>query len=102
MSEALRGLEMATKWFNNGKELPRAALQKIVGYFHRVDRPLYMGYVSLEIGYSLDQTEAMLVALSDVGIVRQLSVDELKAMKVDVRANMWVLVEKASISKAGL
>lgn len=91
-----------TKWFNNGKEHPPAALERIVGYFHRLACPIYMGYIATEIHYSLAQTQSMLEALQEAGVVRQLTVEELKLRKIDPRANIWILVATAHPSKACL
>lgn len=100
LGEALRGLEQMTRWFKDRKEPPQRALEKIVGYFHRVDRPVYLGYVALEIGYSLDQTQAMCEALHDAGVLRPLTTEEKQSLQIDVRGNLWVLVERAHPSKA--
>lgn len=89
-----------TRWFKDGREPPQAALEKIVSYFHRVDRPVYLGVLALEIRYSLDQTQAMFEALHDAGVLRPLSVEEKRARQLDERGNVWVLVEKAHPSKA--
>ncbi len=74
--------------------------QKIVGYFHRVASPIYTGYVASEIGYSLDQTQLMLEALSKADVVRQLTIEEKKLKQIDPRGNVWVLVEPAHPGKA--
>lgn len=100
LAEAMRVLEQMTKWFKDAKEPPQKALQKIVSYFHRVDRPVYLGYVSVEVGYSLAQTEDMLHALEDAGVVRQLTAQEKVELQIDSRANIWVLVDRAHPAKA--
>lgn len=100
LAQALRGLQQMTKWFNEKNEPPQAALEKIVGYFHRVDRPVYLGVIALEIRYSLDQTLAMFEALHDAGVIRPLSDDEKRKFQIDIRGNVWTLVEKAHPSKA--
>lgn len=97
---AVRVLEQMTKWFNGGKEPPQAALEKIVSYFHRVDRPVYLGVLALEIRYSIEQTQAMFEALHDAGVLRPLTPEEKQARQLDVRGNVWILVEKAHPSKA--
>lgn len=100
LAQALRGLEQMTKWFRDAKEPPQAALEKIVGYFHRVDRPVYLGFVALEIKYSLEQTRAMFEALHDAGVLRPLTVEEKRRHRIDERGDVWVLVDKAHPSKA--
>ena len=100
LSEALRGLEQMTRWFKDRKEPPQRALEKIVGYFHRVDRPVYLGVVACEIGYSLDQTQSMFEALHDAGVLRPLTTEEKQSRQIDVRGNLWVLIDRAHPSKA--
>lgn len=100
MGQVVRGLAQMSKWFSGGREPPRVALEKIVGYFHRVDRPVFLGYVALEVGYSLDQTQSMLDALGEAGVVRPLTDEEKRSRKIDVRGNLWVLVERAHPGKA--
>lgn len=81
-------------------KLTPVAAQKIVGYFHRVACPVYMGILALDTGYNLDQMETMLQALQDVGVLRPLTDDEKRARKIDVRGNVWVLIETPHPSKA--
>jgi hypothetical protein len=82
-----------TKWFRDGDGYPQTALERILGCLKRVDSPIYMGHISVEIGFSLAQTQAMLEHLEEKGLVRNLTVDELKQQRFDVRANIWVLVK---------
>lgn len=85
---------------DNRKKAPQAALEKLMSYLHRVTRPTYMGFLSLEIGYSLAQTLVMMQELEEAGLVRQLTADDLRRLKFDERANMWELTERAHPSKA--
>jgi len=82
------------------KKASPAALEKIMRYLNRVDRPTYMGFIALEIGYSLAQTLAMMQELEEAGQVRLLTVEDLKRLKLDERANIWELTERAHPSKA--
>jgi hypothetical protein len=81
-------------------KLSPVTAQKIVSYFHRVDRPVYLGFVALEIRYSLEQTRAMFEVLHDVGVLRPLTVEEKRAQHIDERGEVWVLVDKAHPGKA--
>lgn len=81
-----------SKWFKDGNGPPQVALERILGYFRRVGSPLYMGFISLEIRYSLAQTQAMLDHLEEMKLVRPLTDDE-KRGKFDVRGNIYVLCE---------
>jgi hypothetical protein len=85
---------------NDGFPVPQTALEKIIRYFHRATKPVYMGFVSAEIGFSLERTQLMLDTLVDEKIIRRLSEDDKKAMKIDVRANVYVLIERPHPSKA--
>lgn len=82
---------MTTKQFTDTDRPPQAALSKIFNYFQRVGRPIYMGWISLEIGYSLSQTQAMLDYLEERGFVRQITDDE-KRGRFDVRGHIYAVV----------
>jgi len=88
-SVAAEALAKMTKLFSEGRRPPRAALDRIVSFFHKRETPVFLGQVALDIGYSLDQTEAMLEALIDVGIVRRLTLDEKKKIH-DMHPNAMV------------
>ena len=78
---------------------PQTALKKIISYFHRVDSYVYAGYVSIEIGHSLLKTQEMLDHLVENNMIRMLSTDEKNILQIEHKNNVYVLVEKASISK---
>jgi hypothetical protein len=82
------------------KQQHQAVLQKILAYFHRVNRPVYLGFVAIEIGYGLDKTQAMCEALRDAGALRQMTTEEKRSQQIDVRGNLWVLIDAAHPSKA--
>jgi hypothetical protein len=81
-----------TKLLRDGDELSLAALQKIIGYFERLNSPIYLGCIAVEIGYSLSQTQAMIDHLEQLGTVRQLSSDE-KRGKYDLRGNIYIMLK---------
>jgi hypothetical protein len=74
---------------------PPAALEKIVSYFHRVTRPVYVGFVSVEIGYSLERTEAMMALLADAGVIRPLTTDEKASLRIVPSYHVWALAKRA-------
>jgi len=78
----------------DSKEYPPATLEKIVNYFHRVSRPVYVGFVSMEIGYSLAQTEVMMSTLRSRGLIRPLTTDEKVSLKIVPSYHVWTLVKK--------
>ena len=87
-------------WLKEGKLPPQAALEIIVGYLHRVACPVYLGTVSLFIGWSLDRTQQMLETLQERGIVVPLTTKEKKEHGFCNDANAWRLIEKPTPAKA--
>jgi len=77
--------------FRDGRRPPQKALEIIVGYMTRVAHPVYLGYVSLEVGYSLARTEEMMTILEDQGVVHKMTPEELKAVGYRDIANIYVL-----------
>lgn len=69
---------MITNRFNKDIEPSNIVLRKIVVYFRKTERPLFLGQIALEIGYSLEQTEYFLESLASMGLVQQLSAPEVK------------------------
>lgn len=88
------------KLFKDGREPPPQALRIIVSLFHRVTRPLYMGVVSLEIGWGLQHTQEMFDLLEERGEIRPATLDEKRAAGMSSVANAYVLVGARSLSKA--
>ena len=86
--------------FRDGQKPPPRVLGIIVGYLHRVAHPVYVGILSLEIGWSLARTEEMLRYLEDQGEVHELTVEEKKAHGFRSDANLWTVVGKPQLSKA--
>lgn len=74
------------------KRHPLVALEKITGYLDRGYSPAFLGFIASEIGYSLAQTEAMLLLLVEAGQVRRLTADDLRRRQVDERCVMYELV----------
>ena len=91
---------MATKWFNDGSLPPQVVLDRIVSYFHRVERPVYVGTLAVEFRYQLAQVEFMLDLLTERGLIRPLTVEEKKAAYIDVRGNVYRLIEPPHPGKA--
>lgn len=68
-------------------------LKKIVGYMSRVGRPVYIGFVSLEVRWSLERTEEMLQQLVDLGMVRLLDKEGLVRYRFPTRAIVYELTK---------
>jgi len=86
--------------FNNLRSSPRSALEKIIRYFHRMNSPLYLGYISIEIGHSIEETQEMIDDLVVSGVIRALSIDEKRQKNIAEDANIYSLVSIAQLSKA--
>lgn len=71
-----------------------------MSHFHRVATPVYVGILSLEIGWSLARTEEMLQHLQEQKLLRPMTSEEKKSKKISDEANLWVLTGKAELSKA--
>ena len=61
---------------------------------------MYLGAISLYIGWSLDRTTQMMEMLQERGVVKPLSPDERKSQGFPSESNVWQLVEKPSVAKA--
>lgn len=60
---------------------------------NRVGRPVYMGFVSLEVRWSLARTQEMMNILEERGIVRLVPVEELKSKGFPHEAHVYELVK---------
>lgn len=67
---------------------------------HRVARPVYLGFISLEIRWSLARTQEMMDYLEEQGIVRLVPAEELKSRGFPVVAVIYELVGGPQVSKA--
>ena len=66
-------------------------IDRIISYMYRFSRPVYVGFIALEIGYSLARTQVMMDDLVLEGRVRAFTVDEKKRLGMHPDANIWVL-----------
>lgn len=87
------------KLFRDGEKPSQRVLEIIVGYMNRVARPVYLGFVSLEIGWSLARTKEMLDFLEEKGIVRAVPHAELRSKGFREDAVVYELT-KLELSKA--
>jgi len=79
---------------------PQVVLGIIEGYMHRVACPVYVGTISLFVGWSLERTQQMLETMQDRGIVHPLTVEEKKKQGIREDANIWRLIDDPSPAKA--
>lgn len=57
----------------------RNYMDKIVGYMRKMRQPVYLGSLAVEFGLSLNKTTLMVDILESEGVVRQLTVNELRS-----------------------
>lgn len=91
---------MPSSWLRDGGHPPQAVLGIIESYLHRVACPVYLGTISLYIGWSLARTEEMMIIMQDGGLVRPLTDDEKRASGYRIDGNIWCLNGKPELSKA--
>ena len=70
---------------------PAKTLEIIESYFERSYGPKYLGFIALEVGWSLERTQEMLDTLELRGVVRQVSLDEKKRLGYPTRAVLYAL-----------
>lgn len=89
-------------WLRDGSSPPQKALEIIVARLHRVTTPMYLGALSLEVGYNLRQTGDMVAELERRGLVRRATAEEKLAHAMQADGEVYVLTEPASPAKARL
>ena len=77
--------------FRDGQLPPQKSLEIIMALFRKVTHPLYLGIVSLEVGWSLARTKEMLDVLEERGEVRPLTPTEKVTGCYPLDANVYVL-----------
>lgn len=70
---------------------PRQALEIIVAFFRRMDRPIYLGIAALEVGWSLARTQEMFDELEGSGTIRPQTAEERQAFGYPSYAITYVL-----------
>ncbi len=71
------------------KPLTPDLARKILYYMSRVHQPVYLGFIALDIGYSLRQTEAWVETLVEQGKVRRLTPNQLVQYGFDDRGVVY-------------
>jgi hypothetical protein len=95
-----RVVGLMSTWLKDRLQPPQVVLGIIEGYMHRVACPVYLGAISLFVGWSLAQVEEMLNTMQDAGLVRPLTHEEKKQHAFREGDNVWCLVEKPTPAKA--
>jgi len=81
-----------TARFKDGSLPSQAALEKIISYFNRVTPPVYLGFISMELGVSIAAAEWMIEALVDQKRVRALTPAEKRNLLINEICSVYVLV----------
>jgi hypothetical protein len=84
----------------DGQQPPQAALRIIEAYFNRVARPVYLGIVSLQVGWSLDRTQEMIDVLVAQGVVRPATPEEKREWGFAADGIVYTLYGPASPARA--
>lgn len=74
----------------------QVALKRIIKHLYKLERPAYVGELSLAIGYSLERTEGFLQHLIEQGYVRYATEEELPK----AGAFVVTLIDKANVGWA--
>lgn len=91
---------MGHSWLREGRRPPQAVLEIIESFFHRVACLVYLGAVSLEIGWNLNRTLEMLQFLQEKGVVRPLTNHEKQRHGFPEIADVWCLNVVQQLNKA--
>lgn len=79
---------------------PQEVAGKIIRYFHKVSRPVYLGEISLEIGFNLPRTESYVDDLVHEGLIRRATKEEIARVDGVTGANVFVLIGPSSVKLA--
>jgi hypothetical protein len=93
MQEKGEVLGMPT-WIARPKPPSQDLTRKILRYFHRVSRPVFLGQIALEIGHSLSKTEDWVEDLVESGELRRATHEEMLRIDASEIALVYVLVGK--------
>jgi hypothetical protein len=68
---------------------------RIVAYMRRMEKPVYMGSIAIEIGYGLNRTQHFIDNLVDENIIREVTLKEKSDLGVNDEVLMYVLRKKS-------
>jgi len=91
---------MATSRLSDNQKYAPSVLEIILSVMHRMARPVYLGIISLEVGWSLARTQQMFDELEERGDVRLATLKEKQAHGMRSDAIVYTLTGPAMISKA--
>jgi len=76
-----------------------STLDRIEYFFHKTNKPTYLGFVAADIGHTIERTQLMCDMLFERGIIRPLTDLEKKSEKINQSHDVWMLVGAALASK---
>jgi len=91
---------MTTNKLRDSRKYQPAVLEIILSIMHRMARPVYLGIISLDVGWSLARTQQMFDELEERGDVRPATLEEKRAHGMRTDAIVYTLTGPAMISKA--
>ena len=77
--------------FRDGRLPPQKALGIITSYMWRMSTPVYLGILSVEVGWSLARTQEMMDHLQDEGTVRRLDEGQLRSFGLSPGSIVYAL-----------
>ena len=77
-------------WFRQQGPAFETVVEKIMRYFHRVYRPVFLGEISIDIGLGLDRTEEYVKHLVEEGVLRAATREEI--LRADGREDSLIFV----------
>lgn len=77
--------------FRDGRLPPQKALEIIVCYMKRMITPVYLGILSVEVGWSLARTQEMMERLEDARCVHRLDETRLRHLGMRPESVVYAL-----------
>ena len=75
------GLLNVGEWIKKFRgQAPELVVEKIMRFLHRVSRPVYLGEIAMDIGFSIAQTEEFINDLVDQGYIRRGTKKEINTL----------------------
>lgn len=71
-----------------------------IRYFHKLNRPILLGELSLYVDVSLERSQRIVERLIDMGIVRSATEKELFSINASSKSFVYVLAVKRDLSLA--
>jgi hypothetical protein len=79
--------------------IPDSVFEHALRYFHKAYRPVFLGELSAEIGWSAERTEEVVLALISNGSVRHATDEEKMAIDAARDANLYSLAVERDVAQ---